>query len=55
MATHDPHRMRVAVSKTHILLMQLDGSLPNLALARIAGYHREQGHAINFESPRKVE
>lgn len=39
--------------KHHILLMQLDGSLPNLALARIAGYHR--GDTIHFKSPRKAE
>lgn len=35
--------------------MQLDGSLPNLALARIAGYHRELGDVIHFKTPRRVD
>lgn len=31
-----------------ILLIQLDGKLPNLALMRIANYHRERGDEIMF-------
>lgn len=41
------------MGKRHILLMQLDGSLPNLALARIAGYHC--GDALHFKAPRTVD
>lgn len=41
------------MKKRHILLMQLDGSLPNLALARIAGYHA--GDVLHFKAPRTIE
>lgn len=32
------------------LLLQIDGSTPNLALMRIASHHRQQGHAIEFRN-----
>jgi hypothetical protein len=31
-----------------VLLLQLDGKLPNLALMRVAGYHRGRGDAVTF-------
>ena len=32
-----------------VLLLQLDGKLPNLALMRLAAHHRDQGHAVTLE------
>jgi len=39
-----------------ILLVQVDGKLPNLALMKISGYYKEQGHetGFNFSDPNKV-
>ena len=34
--------------KTHIRLTQLDGKLPNLALMKLAHWHRAQGHAVHY-------
>lgn len=36
-----------------VLLLQLDGSIPNLALMRIAAYHRQRGDKIEFRAPPK--
>jgi len=33
---------------TDIRITQLDGKLPNLALMRLAAWHRECGHTIHF-------
>jgi hypothetical protein len=41
------------MKRRHILLMQLDGSLPNLALARIAAHHA--GDTLHFKAPRTIE
>src|SRR5206468_4208961 len=41
-----------------VLIMQLDGSLPNLALMRIAGHERGRGADVEFRAahgPRSVE
>lgn len=32
----------------NVLLLQLDGKLPNLALMRLAAYHRDRGHAVTL-------
>lgn len=31
-----------------VLLLQIDGTGPNLALMRLSSWHREQGHAVEF-------
>ncbi len=36
------------------LLLQLDGSLPNLALMRIAYWCKEQGHRVEVHSGRTL-
>ena len=33
---------------SRVLVLQLDGSLPNLALMRIAAHHRKRGDEIDF-------
>lgn len=38
------------MKRRHILILQLDGSLPNLALLRIAGHHRVEGDAVEFRT-----
>ncbi|MCK5713380.1 MAG: hypothetical protein KAI25_11730, partial [Hyphomicrobiaceae bacterium] len=38
-----------------IELFQLDGKLPNLALMRLAHYHREQGDEVELRRVRSVE
>ncbi len=38
-----------------ILLLQVDGKLPNLALMRIAAHHRELGDAVELRQVRKDE
>src|ERR1700721_3921 len=42
----------------NVLLLQIDGSTPNLALMRIAQHHRQLGHVVEFRhapTTRKVE
>lgn len=34
----------------NVLLLQLDGKLPNLALMRIAAHHRAQGDAVELRA-----
>lgn len=34
--------------KKRVLLLQLDGSLPNLAMLRVAGHHRAIGHEVEY-------
>jgi hypothetical protein len=44
--------------RRHVLVLQLDGSLPNLALLRIAGFHRAQGDCVEYRvatGPQSVE
>lgn len=41
--------------KIRVLVLQLDGSMPNLALMRIAGHHRTQGHCVEFRHARGSE
>jgi hypothetical protein len=44
--------------RNHVLLLQLDGSLPNLALMRLAGWHRGNGDDVEFRvatGPQGVE
>ena len=46
------------VLRMKVLLLQLDGKLPNLALMRIAAHHRALGDAVQFRwvtNPRGVE
>ena len=46
------------MTRRHVLLLQLDGSLPNLALLRIAGHHRQAGDRVEFRRcshPKAVE
>lgn len=38
------------MKRRHVLILQLDGSLPNLALLRIAGHHRGLGDAVEFRT-----
>jgi hypothetical protein len=35
------------MSETHVRLTQIDGSLPNLALMKLAAWHRAQGHQVH--------
>jgi hypothetical protein len=37
----------------NVLLLQLDGSLPNIALMRLAAHHRGQGDIVNLQQARK--
>ncbi len=40
----------------NVLLIQIDGKMPNIALMRIAAHHREQGdfvHLVQYRRPRK--
>jgi hypothetical protein len=32
----------------HVLLIQVDGKLPNLALMKLAHWHRSQGHRVTL-------
>jgi hypothetical protein len=44
--------------KRRVLILQLDGSLPNLALLRVAGHHRRRGDAVEYRTatgPKTVE
>jgi hypothetical protein len=46
------------MKRRHVLILQLDGSLPNLALLRIAGHHGRAGDRVEFRAasgPRSVE
>lgn len=31
-----------------VLLLELDGKIPNVALMRLAAHHREQGHTVEL-------
>lgn len=37
-----------------ILLLQIDGALPNIALMRIAAHHRALGHEVTLKQPFEV-
>lgn len=46
------------MKRRHILVLQLDGSLPNLALLRVAGHHRRAGDSVEYRvatGPKSVE
>ena len=36
----------------HVLLIQVDGKLPNLALMKLAHWHRSQGHTVTLTKRR---
>lgn len=46
------------MKRRYVLILQLDGSLPNLAVLRIVGHHRRQGDVVEFRAatgPQSVE
>src|SRR5690349_18635728 len=38
----------IYVSSVNVLLLHLDGKLPNLALMRLSAWHKAQGDAVEF-------
>jgi hypothetical protein len=36
----------------HVLLIQVDGKLPNLALMKLSHWHRSQGHTVTLTKRR---
>lgn len=44
----EAHQRLVQTLMAHVRITQIDGKLPNLALMRIAAYHRAQGDEIHF-------
>lgn len=47
------HLLPLDSGKMNILLIQIDGKLPNLALMKLAHWHRAQGDAVHFTRRRR--
>lgn len=40
--------LSAAIARKRVLLLQLDGKLPNIALMRLAAHHRDLGHSVEL-------